>query len=166
MFSAKDTRTPLVVLPEYGPDRVPRLGLTRLWWLPVAVATAYAISIAFLAAAALSRGDYFPDDPWAVAGVSYGLVVVSLTFTVILLPGAVAHTWLMHMVETRRVSLMARTTIALVLSPLIGGWFLVFMLRDSPHLASIATSLWFCLGTGALFACACVGYGSRRAQML
>ena len=135
--------------------------LTRLQWLPVSVAAAYAMSIAFLAAAAISRGDYFPDDPWAAFGVFYGLVVVTLTFTAIMLPGAVAHTWLMNMVETRPVSPTARTTIALMLSPLIGGWFLVFMVRDSPDLVSIATSVWFCLATSALFACAGARYGSR-----
>ena len=125
--------------------------MTRLWVLPVAVATAFLITLPF------AKNESFSDGALIALEIAVATATAVIVFTAVLLPGAAVHTWLMRVLESRRASLVIRWTVALVLSPLIGAWLLVF--DRSGH----EPSAWlFYFGSTALFAGASVWYGSRR----
>jgi hypothetical protein len=121
--------------------------------LPVAVATVYLITISL----PIGERDGFSDNALIVVEIILATFTVAVVVSAVLAPGAAAHTLLMHRLETQRVSLAVRTAVAVLLSPLIGAWLLVFVHSDHDV---AGWSLYF--GSSALFAVASVWYGSRR----
>ena len=119
--------------------------------LPVAVATAFLITLPF------ATNESFSDGPLIAVEIAVATASAVIAFTAVLLPGAAIHTWLMQMIESRNASLGVRWAVALALSPLIGAWLLVF--DHSEH----EPSAWvFYFGSMALFAGGSVWYGSHR----
>jgi MFS family permease len=121
--------------------------------LPVSVAIAYLTTILL----PIGEEDGFSDNALIVLEVLMGTFTVTVVVSAVLVPGAAAHTLLMHKLERRRVSLALRTVVAMILSPLIGAWLLVFAHSDHD-----VTGWLLYFGSSALFAVASVWYGSRR----
>jgi hypothetical protein len=124
--------------------------LRRLWLLPVAVLTAFVLSLPFG-----GTGD-FSDNALIVLEVIYATAIFTIVFTAILTPGAAAHTLLVAALEAKAVPLPVRAAIGLVTSPLIGGWLVLFDGNDD-----LAAWLAY-FGGMVLFACASIWYGSRQ----
>ena len=124
----------------------------RLWLLPIAVATAFTFSLPF------PRTSDWSDNALVLLEIPIAIFVATLVFTAILLPGAAAHVWFVHVLEKRGVRTQIRVSLALISSPLIGIWLL---LSDR----STEWSGWlFYFGSMIIFAAASVWYGSKRSR--
>jgi Na+/melibiose symporter-like transporter len=123
--------------------------LRRLWLLPVCVAVAFLVSIPF------SNDGSYSDNALVVLEVFFATFNVTVVLTVILLPGAALHTWLMHTVESRRASLLTRAVVALTTGLLMLGPLYLLPGEDD------AGAWVFYAESVVLFACASVWYGSR-----
>jgi hypothetical protein len=122
--------------------------LRRLWLLPIAVAAGSIVSLPF------TGTNSFADDAWILLQIPLEVFFETLLFTAILLPGAAAHVWFVHFLETHGVSTPIRISLALIVSPLIGAWsFLV----DSDDEFSAWVSYF---ASTMIFAVASVWYGS------
>jgi hypothetical protein len=123
----------------------------RLWLLPVAVAAAFLLVLPF------RTDDDFSNNALIVLEVLIATFSATVMISIVLVPGAVAHTWLVHTLEAKRVRLPVRVAIAVLSSPLIGAW--IFLLPDvrGDH------GVWpLYAASVALFASASVWYGSKH----
>jgi len=127
--------------------------LRRLWLLPFAVTTAFLLSLPF------GSGNGYSDNALIVLEIPLAAITFTIVFTAILTPGAAAHTLLVAALEAKAVPAPVRAAIALVTSPLIGGWLVLFEGDDD-----LAAWLAY-FGSMVLFACASIWYGSRQLTM-
>jgi hypothetical protein len=128
-------------------------GLRRLWLLPIAVATAFLLSLPF-------GGDHgFSHNTLIVLEVIYATAIFTFVLTAILTPGAAVHTLLIRELEVRRFSFVARASVGVATSPLMGGWYFLVVDGDDDLAAWLAY-----FGSMVLFACASVWYGSRHSS--